>query len=124
MTKAQTSTSTRGTAEQQAAAKAAQFANSDAFYRAKDELFFCHQVVGMAACASAMSRSLRELENAGRINPEEMKRMRRMTDGVDDWHEMPSECIHWSLTLAVQRMNDAADRMESAFMAAERAAEA
>lgn len=119
MTKAQT-TSTSSAAEKKAAAKAAKEANSEKFYRAKDDLFFCAQVIGMAACASAMSRSLRMIEDAGQMYPAELKKVKGISHGVNDWGEMPHECIDWALSLATNRMNEACDTMESAFMAAER----
>ena len=118
MTKAQTSAS--NTAEQQAAAKAAQQANNDKFYKAKHDLFFCEQVIGMATCAAAMSRSLHMIQNAGEVYPDELKKLKALSPGFSDWGEMPDEYIHWSLNFAAQRIREVSDTMESAFMAAER----
>lgn len=114
MTKAQTST--RSTAER----KAEQEANSERFYQAKHDLFFCEQVVGMAACAAAMARSLHMIQGAGEVYPDEMKRLKALSPGFSDWSEMPDEYIHWSLNFAAQRIREVSDTMESAFMAAER----
>lgn len=107
----------------QATAKAEQEANSKSFYRAKDELFFCTQVVALAAVATAATKALRQFDNAGRILPKEWKHLSGLCTGHNDWEYMPEESLHWALNLAAQRMNDASDTMESAFMAAERAAE-
>ena len=107
----------------QATAKAEQDANSERFYRAKHELFFCTEVVKLAALASAAVRSLRQIESAGGHYSTELKKIKAVCEAVDDWKEMPDESLHWALNLAAQRLDDASDTMESAFMAAERAAE-
>lgn len=95
-------------------------ANSDRFYAAKQDLFFCTEVVKLAACATAMQRSLNMIENAGKVYPAELKKIHGICDAVNDWNSMPNESIHWSLDLAAQRMQDASNTMEAAFMAAER----
>lgn len=101
-------------------ASEAKEANSDKFYRAKDDLFFCTQVVALASVAAAATRSMALIEGAGALFSKELEKVNSVCPGVGDWNEMPDESIHWTLALAAQRMNDAADRMESAFMAAER----
>lgn len=104
----------------QADIKAEQEANSERFYKAKHDLFFCEQVIGMAACAAAMSRSLHMIRGAGEVYPDEMKRLKALSPGFSDWSEMPDEYIHWSLNFAAQRIREVSDTMEAAFMAAER----
>jgi len=113
MTKAQTTAS-----DAKAAAKEA---NSEAFYKAKHDLFFCEQVVALAAVATAARRSLNMLQDMGAMYPAEWKRLRANDPSFEDWDEMPVEAIHWSLSLAAQSMSEAINTMESAFMAAERA---
>jgi len=115
MTKAQTTTS-----EASAKAAAAE-ANSEAFYKAKHDLFFCEQVVALAAVAMAARRSLSLIQDMGVMYPAEWKRLKANNPSFGDWDEMPTEAIHWSLSLAAQSMSEAANTMESAFMAAERA---
>lgn len=105
------------------AAMEAKEANSEKFYQAKDDLFFCTQVVALASVAAAATRSIAMTERAGAIFSKELEKINVVCPGVGDWHEMPDESIHWTLALAAQRMNDAADRMESAFMAAGREAD-
>jgi hypothetical protein len=109
---------------QQAERKAAQEANSEKFYKAKHHLFFCEQVIGMAACVVAMRNSLEMIDAAKGIYPKELEKVKSNSPGVNDWHEMPQECIHWALNQTMHEMRGIADTMESAFMAAERAAEA
>lgn len=118
MTKAQTSTS--NATEQQAERKAAQEANNARFYEAKHHLFFCEQIIGLVACAVAMRNSLEMIEAAKGIYPKELEKVKSNSPGVNDWHEMPQECIHWALNQTMHEMRGIADTMESAFMAAER----
>lgn len=94
--------------------------NSKHFYEAKHDLFFCTEVVKLAALASAMQHSLSMVENAAKIYPEWMQKIQPLCPGLNDWSEMPSESLHWSLCLAAQRLQDVSEVMESAFMAAER----
>ena len=108
----------------EAAKKAAKEANNEKFYQAKHNLFFCEQVIGLAACAAAMRTSLNMIDDAGHIYPDELKKIKHGSHGVNDWHDMPHECIHWALNQAMLEIRGAADTMESAFMAAERAAQA
>jgi hypothetical protein len=102
------------------AAMEAKEANSDKFYRAKEDLFFCTQVVALASVATAAIRSMALIEGAGALFSKELEKVNSICPGVSDWREMPDESIHWTLALAAQRMSDASDRMESAFMAEER----
>lgn len=120
-------TRTEAEAPQQATAQAARDAalkekeaNSHRFYTAKHDLFFCNEVVKLAAFASAMQRSLQHIEDAASIYPGELEKVKGTGHGVNDWTEMPTEALHWALNLAAQRIQDASEAMETAFMAAER----
>jgi hypothetical protein len=93
----------------------------EAFYKAKHDLFFCTEVVKLAAMATAMQRSLRQIDHAGGHYPDELKKLKAVCDGVDEWEEMPSESLHWALSFAAQRIDDAVSTMETAFMAAQAA---
>lgn len=95
--------------------------NSDRFYVAKHDLFFCAEVVKLAACATAMQRSLNMMNASGKEYPEELKKIRSLCTGENDWKEMPDESIHWALELAAQRIDENMETMESAFMEALRA---
>jgi len=96
--------------------------SNDRFYAAKHELFFLGEVVKLAACAAAMRHCFDEVDNAGKVYPAELKKIHSFCNAPTDWAEMPHVALHWVLNLAAQRMDDAANAMESAFMAAERAA--
>lgn len=97
--------------------------NSDRFYVAKHDMFFCTEVVKLAACATAMQRSLNMINDAGKVYPAELKKICGLCHGENDWKEMPAESIHWALELAAQRIDENMATMEAAFMEAERAAE-
>lgn len=109
-------TRTSRTAEKQAAEA---LSNTDKFFQAKDDLFFCTQVVALASVAAAATRSMALIEGAGALFSKELEKIKVVCPGVGDWSEMPDESIHLTLALAAQRMSDAAERMGSAFMAAE-----
>lgn len=98
--------------------------NNERFYAARHELFFLGEVVKLAACAAAMRHCFDEIDNAGKVYPAELKKIHSFCNAPTDWAEMPHESLHWALNLAAQRMDDVANAMESAFMAAERATRA
>lgn len=117
-TKATTSASATSKAEQDAAQKA----NSDRFYAAKHDLFFCAEVIKLAAFAASAHRTLSAYDNAMDYYQDERAKIEKLVDAPRDWTEFQVG-LDWSLSFTHQRMTDAMDTMETAFMAAERAAE-
>lgn len=85
------------------------------FYDARHEAFFCSEVIKMAAFAASAQDSLIAYDNAMACLPKEAETVRKVI-GPIDWHEFPTG-MAWSLRLAQQKMDDAHDRMEAAFMA-------
>lgn len=115
-TKATTSASSKAEKE------AAQKANSDRFYAAKHDLFFCAEVIKLAAFAASAHRTLSAYDNAMKFYTNEREKIEALVDAPRDWTEFQVG-IDWSLNFTHQRISDAMDTMETAFMAAERAAE-
>ena len=85
-------------------------------------MLFCTEVVKLAAFAASAHRTLTAYDNAMKLYPGERAKIEALIDAPRDWTESPVG-LDWSLNLAQQHMEDAVDIMESAFMAAERAAE-
>lgn len=94
--------------------------NSDRFYAAKHNLFFCTEVIKLAAFAASAHRTLTAYDNALGLYPGERAKIDALIDAPRDWTEFPVG-LDWSPNLAQQHMTDAMDAMEAAFMAAERA---
>lgn len=95
--------------------------NSDRFYEAKHDLFFCNEVVKLAAFAASAHRTLTAYDNAMGHYPEARAKIEKLVEAPSDWREF-TVGLDWALNFTAQRMEDAMERMESAFMAAKKAA--